>query len=339
MRPRSIGRMVRALGAAAAVAVALGCGAAAPAQTPTVLHTVTGRIEMPSGDTPADRIEVSLRPLLGGGSRVIFSDTGGRFVFDGVRAGTYLVTVHMPKTSAFEPGTAEARVDNNPIPSNFFVTVAIRRRESEVPPAPGRSIDARESDASVPRGAREAYERGVKAAARGRTDEAIRRYRDALRLAPDYLHALNDLGVQLTRAGRAGEAVELLRRAVALAPSSYPPALNLAIALLGVGNPAEADRFAAKAAELDSAAAEAPFVAARAARALGELDRAAADYRRAFRLGGFDMAIAEFELGQLYEQLGQHEAAARSYATYLSIVSSGPQAETARRRLKALGAG
>ena len=337
MRTGPVRRLVLTLGVAA---VAIAAAGQALAQTPVVHHTITGRIEMPSGAALDDRMEVSLRPLLGGGSRVLFSDPGGRFVFEEVRSGNYLVTVHMPKLSGFESGSVEARVDNNPLPSNFFVTVSIRRKEGEpTVTLPGRTIDARESDASIPREARRAYERGVKAAARGKVEEAVQGYREALRIAPEYVYALNDLGVLLTRAGRPAEAVQVLRQAVAIAPSSYPPALNLAIALLDVGKSEEADGYATKAAELDPSAAEAPFVSARAARALGDLERAVVAYERAFHLGGFDLAVAEFELGQTYEELGQREAAARAYATFLTIVDKGPQAETARRRLKALGAG
>lgn len=322
----------------AAVAFVLATPVASGGQAGETLHSLTGRIELESGVAPNDRLEVSLRPLLGGASRIIFSESGGRFVFSGIRAGTYVVKVEVPRTSQFQDGEAEVQVFANPVPSNFFVTVVLRAKAPVVvAPLGGRTIDANETDSSIPKVARKSYERGVKAAARGRSDDAIAHFRKAIEVAPDYLFALNDLGVHLTRRAKYEEAVGLLRRAVALAPSSFPPQLNLAIALLGAEKFDEAGAAATRAVEIDASAAEPHFVAARIAWRMGDRESAAENYDRAFRLGGFDLAIAQFELGRLYEEMGYREAAARAYATFLTIVRSGPEADEARNRLRALG--
>jgi hypothetical protein len=335
-------RQKRPLGAALALAVVLvtgaaAPGAAAPGQLREVLHTITGRIELPGGERPADRYEVTLRPVLGGGSREIFSDSGGRFVFEDVRAGTYTVAVSVPKAAPFEGASAEVRVDSVAVPSNVGVTVTLKAKAAPPAPLSGRAIDARETDADVPSEARKAYRRGVAAAAKGRAAEAVRHYREALEAAPDFLFALNDLGVSLTRAGAYAEATDVLRRAVALAPASFPPSLNLAIALLGARSYDEAALAADRAAELDPSAPEPPFVAARVAWARGDRELAAERYNQAFRLGGFDLAVAQFELGQLYEEMGLRREAARAYATYLSIVPDGPESDAARARMSSLG--
>jgi tetratricopeptide (TPR) repeat protein len=224
--------------------------------------------------------------------------------------------------------------------TNYVVTIFVKRKERE--PAllgAGRLISAQETDAAVPKEARKAYNKGSEAARHQRTREAVEYFRRALEIAPDYLFALNDLGVQYTRLGRYDESVAVLERAVAKAPTSFPPHLNLAIAHLGRGDLAKASDEIARALGIDASAHDALFLSGVVERRRGNAEAAVTAFQRAFDAGGADAIFAQFELGQLYDEANQPEAAARAYGVFLQFVTEGPQAAYARQRLAALARG
>jgi Flp pilus assembly protein TadD len=61
----------------------------------------------------------------------------------------------------------------------------------------------------------------------GRLQEALPQLREALRLDPGYVPALNNLGVVLAQLGKEQEATELLRRSLQLQPSQAEAHYNL----------------------------------------------------------------------------------------------------------------
>jgi protein O-mannosyl-transferase len=65
--------------------------------------------------------------------------------------------------------------------------------------------------------------------------EAATQFREALRIQPDYLGAINDLGLASLQLGHYEEAVPLFERAIALAPGRWQPHRNLALALAELG--------------------------------------------------------------------------------------------------------
>ena len=76
--------------------------------------------------------------------------------------------------------------------------------------------------------------------ARGRRDEAIAAFQEALRIDPDYAQAHNNLGALLQLGGRADAALEHYRRAVALRPDNVEAHTNLGQLLSNRGRAAEA---------------------------------------------------------------------------------------------------
>ena len=76
---------------------------------------------------------------------------------------------------------------------------------------------------------------GVALAARGKPDEAITRYREALRIRPGYAEAHNNLGVALDTLGRVPEAIAEYRAALAIWPSYAAAHNNLGAALASTG--------------------------------------------------------------------------------------------------------
>jgi len=301
-------------------------------------HAISGHIEIEGGGAPVERLEVYAQLVTGAGSKQTISDNGGLFYFDRLRAGTYAITVKVPRNGDYEEGTAEVLIAGTDRQSLVYpVTVFLKRKAPKgLVALRGYTINAKETDKNAPKEARKAYKRGVEASEHNKPDEAILRFREALAIYPTYLFALNDLGVNLFRLGRNDEAVVVLRQAVTVAPSSYPPHMNLAIAYLGGKHPQEAADEAEAASRLDPSAPEPHFVRARVFRDSGNSVEAISSYSKAFELGGFDMAIAQFEMAEVLDKDGQREAAANAYKLFLSIVSTGPQAALARERIRTL---
>jgi len=85
----------------------------------------------------------------------------------------------------------------------------------------------------------------------GRYDEAVRRYRESLRLAPYLPDTHSNLGLILSEQGQDFEALSQFREAVRLKPKSLPMQTNLAACLAKLGHLDEAAIHYAEATKLD----------------------------------------------------------------------------------------
>ena len=85
---------------------------------------------------------------------------------------------------------------------------------------------------------------------RGQADEAIRSYREVLRLAPDSTEAHNNLGALLREKGRIAEARGHFESVIRLDPSDAKAHNNLGVLLAGIGQHEKAEVFYRKAIDL-----------------------------------------------------------------------------------------
>ncbi|HQR39547.1 MAG TPA: tetratricopeptide repeat protein [Blastocatellia bacterium] len=334
---------VRQLMVAGILAILVLPGSARPGQDESIGggrgSTINGTIEIDGGGRVSERYEVIVQQVTGAGDRRVISDPTGKFYVPGMKPGTYTLSIRPSRTSQFQDASTDVDIYSGDPRTTYVVTIFLKLRDQQVltrTPS-GRLFSAQESDSSVPKEARKEYKAGVKAAHSNEAAEAVTRFRNAIRIAPDYLFALNDLGVQLTRMGQYQESAELLRKAVAIAPTSFPPHLNLAISLLGLHDVNQAQAEVKTALSIDPSAHDALFLSGTVERKLGNTDAAIDAFQKAFDAGGADAVLAEFELGQLYDSLNQPYAAAKAYKVFLQFVNTGPQADIARQRLKAMG--
>jgi tetratricopeptide (TPR) repeat protein len=120
--------------------------------------------------------------------------------------------------------------------------------------------------------------------ARGRMDEAVEHYRDALRINPAYADAWNNLGAALARRSQLDEAVASYQQAVQLSPASATIHHNLGLSLLQLGRDQEALEHFAEAVRLRPGYARAHHSLGRVLERLGRTDEALERYRLAVRL-------------------------------------------------------
>jgi tetratricopeptide (TPR) repeat protein len=73
------------------------------------------------------------------------------------------------------------------------------------------------------------YNAGIDIYKKGNLDEAIAKWREAIRLKPDYVKALNNLGVALRKQGKPEEAIAAYREAIRLKPDYAEAHYNLGL--------------------------------------------------------------------------------------------------------------
>lgn len=135
-------------------------------------------------------------------------------------------------------------------------------------------------------------------------------YREALRVAPDFVNAWLSLGILLRGLGRADEAEQAQREALRLDPGSYLAHLNLGNALLDQQRPAEAAAEFRLALELKADSAEAQNNLGRALLLMDD-PQCLEHFQAALRLKP-DYFLAVEGLGTTLKRLGDYEAAARA---------------------------
>jgi tetratricopeptide (TPR) repeat protein len=162
------------------------------------------------------------------------------------------------------------------------------------------------------------YNQGVILTDQGALDAAIEKYREAVRLQPDYREALTNLGLLLTRTGRSDEAVPVLEHLVAIDPGASGGHLNLGNALQALGRYAEAvDRYR-EAIRLSPELAFAHNSLGNALQALGRYAEAEAAYARALALRP-DYAAAHTNWGNALSAQQRADEAVTHYAEALRL--------------------
>lgn len=152
----------------------------------------------------------------------------------------------------------------------------------------------------------------------GRLDEAARHLEEALRVEPDSVAAHNNLGNVLREQGRQGEAIHHLSEAVRLDPGFAEGHYNLALALVAQRELDDAIRHYSEAVRLRPDFAEAHNNLGLALAGQGKLDEAMGRYSEALRLRP-DFAEAHNNLGVALARRGRLEEAVLHYSAALKI--------------------
>jgi Flp pilus assembly protein TadD len=119
---------------------------------------------------------------------------------------------------------------------------------------------------------------------RGRTDDAIAHYREALRLKPDFVWARNNLGIVLARMGKTDEAIIEYLTALQFDPDYEVVHFNLANALVALGKLDQAASHYTTALQTKPTFTEAHISLGNILRVQGKSDDAVGHYRSALRL-------------------------------------------------------
>ena len=184
---------------------------------------IRGKIVLDVPVPPSERIEVRLELQVGQVIETVYSDAVGNFMFPNLRSDIYYVRVII---DGFRE--VRERVEVSGFTKTATVTIFMES-EPRVTRTDGGGgiVDVSELRSDFPEEAVEAYEKAQEAAEDGDSRKAVEQLETAVRLAPDFYQARNDLGLHLLRLKRYADAQSELETAVELNPNTTEPLLNL----------------------------------------------------------------------------------------------------------------
>jgi len=152
----------------------------------------------------------------------------------------------------------------------------------------------------------------------GRFDEAISHFSEAVRIKPDYAEAHNNLGVVLTKQGKLEEAIGHYLKALVIKPDHAEAHNNLGLAYIGQGRVEEAFGHFSDAIQIKPHYAEAHFNLGVALAKQGKVWWAIRHFSEAVRIKP-DYAGAHFNLGVALAQQGRLDEAIGHFSEAIRI--------------------
>jgi tetratricopeptide (TPR) repeat protein len=153
---------------------------------------------------------------------------------------------------------------------------------------------------------------------RGRTEEAIKHYLQALRLKPDYANAHYNLGIAYADSGMHKEAIESYKQAIRINPDYAWVHNNLSNAYGALGMYREAIEECKKAIRINPDFAVTHYNLGNTYGESGMYKEAIEAYKQVIRINP-DFADAHSNLGNAYGVLGMHKEAIEAYKQVIRI--------------------
>lgn len=295
-------------------------------------RSLKARVLMPDG-SPSQSIKIRLEGNEGELIRDSFTDSTGTFEVSSLNTGAYTIVV--PTNDRTYATTTERVEITRYSPDVVAITVYLNpKEEGATRLESGRhTVSAREASNSVPKKAREAYNRSVDLSRRGQTQQAIEELKRAIALYPEYVHAYNDLGVAYIKLDLIDDAIRALEKTIALDPRAFNPRLNLGIANVRRKDFVQAEPPLRTAVVIDATAPLAHLYLGITLWKTARGDEAEDEFGRALSLGGSDIAIAHFYLGQLYAEKDRIAEAVAELETYVKQKPGSDDARQARQKI------
>ena len=300
-----------------AVVCLLAVGSAA-AQAPSAIQ-----IFMPNGGMPPSAIRMTLTRD-DGYTDIVFTDSKGKYQISTPRSQTtyYRVIIEGDKLT-YDTTTASLTLDrNSPNQFNIFL-----RPLSAVKLPATAVLDVTNYEENVPAKARAAYKRAMEAVSSNHAAAAISNLQEAIRLYPEYVRALNDLGVVYLKLNRLDEAATTFRRAIAVNKRYFHPRLNLGLVLGRQGKYREALEILEPLYNENHGMLEMRLAYATALESAGEL----ADAEKLWRSVADSKSVpaaaradAHFGLGLIYNRQGKYSEAVTELEKSITLAPDAP---------------
>jgi tetratricopeptide (TPR) repeat protein len=279
-----------------------------PAET---VFRLRGRIE------PASHAAVSIHGSTTQFSASTFSDSRGRFEFKKLTAGTYTLSLffrargELRRTIEVGPGTADAKgmVEVSfTVKEDFLVQEEARRRQL-----------APVSELSIPDKARKLYGEAQKRLEKRDTTGAVAKLEEAVKLAPQYVAAWNNLGTIFYQTRQYTRAEQAFRTALEQDPAAFEPLVNLGGVLLTLNRIDDALPFNLHAVLSRPKDALANSQLGMNYFALGKLDLAKKYLLEAKRIDPAHFSHPQMLLAEIYYRSGDRAAAAAELQSMLQL--------------------
>ena len=311
------------------------CGIAAFAQRGS--RTLKTRVVMPDGSQPQS-IKIRLEGSEGAIIRDSFTDSTGNFEVSNLGTGIYTVVV--PTDDRIYSTTTERVEITRSSPDVVAISLYLNPKETASTRRKGdrRTVSAREASSTIPKEARKAYEHSATLAKRGETELAIDELKRAIAIYPNYVQAYNDLGVAYMKLDRIEDAIVALERCTTIDPKAFNPRLNLGIANVRRQDFATAEPHLRTAVAIDATTPLAHLYLGITLWKTGRAEESEDELQRALSLGGSEIAVAHYYLGQLYADRDRINEAVGELEAYLKEKPEAEDAPKARQQIAELRA-
>lgn len=300
---------------------------------------IIGQLRVTRGDFPPHQIMVELR-FRGSAIQSIYADNQGKFGFDGLVGGEYHIIIN---DEAFDP--VDERVMIHPDVNSYamaFITLRPRQSDQKVDPLGARAsggnlylVDPADYNRRFPKKALKEYERGIDAERKGNHDEAIAHYLDALKIAPDYYPAHNNLGTVYLSKADFESAEEQFQEVIRINQNDAQAYFNLGNVLQMKGSYAESQAAVAAGLQRRPDSAFGHFLQGQLDLRAGRLLEAEKSLRAALQLDS-TMWQAQLQLVGLYVERQQRQEAIDELQRFLRTFPSVPAAPKAQDLLRKL---
>jgi Flp pilus assembly protein TadD len=210
------------------------------------------------------------------------------------------------------PHTLDCTTDNYAAHNNLGEAFDQRGRYNE-------AISQFQQALQIKPGYAEAYNNlGIALSQKGRVDEAITRFQKALQIKPDYAEAHNNLGNALRQKGKVDEAITQFQKALQIKPDYAEAHNNLGVVFFGQGRMDEAISQYQKALQINPAFAEVHNNLGIALGRNARVEEAIACYQKALEIKP-DYAEARNNLASAFFRQGRMDEAITHYREVLKI--------------------
>jgi tetratricopeptide (TPR) repeat protein len=304
-----------------------------PGRGSGVSHSIRGKIFMPSGNLPDQRLRVVLELNTGGIVGEVFSDSVGNFEFRSLSNGTYKIVV--PSDGhAYETGQEVVELYGN-FTRTFTAQVYLKEKGE------GLTIKTKDRILSVadiqqiPKEAKKNFDNGVKRVRDNKPEAAVALFQDAIRIFPEYLAAINKLGEQLRVLNKMEEAQATFEKAIAINPKFALPHINLGLLMVDLKRYDEAITSLDNGNKLDDTFPMSHLKLGEAfmSKQPPDYDRAEKEMTRALELGKRDFLQVRQYLFNLNLRRQRLDKAAAQLEAYLKEAPDAPDAEQVRQML------
>jgi tetratricopeptide (TPR) repeat protein len=291
---------------------------------PVAEQTISGTVLPEGGELGCDHCMITLLAVGGRPVATAYLDGGGHFSFPGVPAGSY--TIHA-QIEGFEE--INQQVDANEsfgAGSNVMITLA--RRNAHAAPVNSGIVNVSEFLDAYPKKAVAAFKKGEEYEKQKKDEQAMKSFESAIKIAPEFYQAHNELGILYKRAGRVDDAETEFIKAHELNRTNIEPLLNLTSLYIDENKPERAVNASEEAVKANSRSAPAFLNLGIALYKAAQLDKAEAALKRALELAP-KMATVRLMLANVYLKLHQYDNVMEQLNTYIAENPHGEQLQAA----------
>lgn len=295
--------------------------------------SIVGVVRVVRGDFP-EQVLVNLQ-IRGATIESTYTDGEGRFGFNALYANVYHVVIN---DDHYQPADekVELKPDIQPI---YILQITLSPRDvPSVAKSEPYPVSAQDLSKVYPKKAVKEFQRGVKAESEGKADQAIEWYRRALKDAPDFAMAHNNLGSLYTARSEFVLAQKELEESIRLSPADAKPYFNMGNLMLLAGKVDEVDRYLQEGFRRQPDSAFGFFVRGTVLERVGKLPEAETALQRALKLDP-KMPRPHLELVNLYLRQQRSPQAMAELRSFLQVAPKDPLAPKARELLQKLEGG